>query len=182
VGTEKFDIRNRWSGEVQCSVEISCSPDALPSIKLGLAVRAAVKSDADLSGADLRGADLTDADLTDADLRGADLRGADWLPKIRNIHQAIYAAASAPGALDMRHWHRDGYCGTTHCRAGWAVVLAGEGGRVLEGVMGTNAAAALIYKASDPDLERVPNWLASNEAAMEDMRAMAEAEAAKVSA
>jgi uncharacterized protein YjbI with pentapeptide repeats len=85
--TEKFEIRNRWSGDVQFTAEITCSPDALPSVKLGLAVRWARKngavlrgadlSDADLSGAVLRGADLSDADLSGAVLRGADLSDAD---------------------------------------------------------------------------------------------------------
>jgi uncharacterized protein YjbI with pentapeptide repeats len=154
----------------------------------GAVLRDAVLSGADLSGADLSGADLSDADLSgavlsgavlrDAVLRGADLRGADWIPKIPNIHQAIYKAASKPEALDMSSWHRGGYCGTTHCRAGWAVVLAGPGGRVLEGVYGTGAAAALIYQASDPKLEKIPNWIDTNEGAMADMKRLAEAEAA----
>ena len=143
----------------------------------------AVLRGADLSDAVLRGADLSGAVLRDADLRGAvlsdaDLSGADWIPRIANIHQSIYSAASAEGALDMSMWHQSGYCGTTHCRAGWAVVLAGEGGRVLEGVYGTGTAAALIYQASDPMLERIPNWITSNVDALEDMRAKAETEAA----
>jgi hypothetical protein len=151
-------------------------------------LRDAVLRDADLSGAvlrdavlrdaDLSGAVLRDADLSGAVLRGAVLRGADWLPRITNIHQSIYNAARQEGALDMASWHRNGYCGTTHCRAGWAVVLTGEGGRVLEGIYGTNAAAALIYQASDPKLERIPNWIASNQDALDDMRMKAEAEAA----
>ena len=80
--TIPFAVRNRWSGEVQFTAQIACSVDAIPSIKLGLAVRwaranRADLSRADLSGADLRGAVLSDADLRGADLRGADLRGAD---------------------------------------------------------------------------------------------------------
>jgi hypothetical protein len=147
-------------------------------------LRDAVLSDADLRGADLRDADLSGAVLSSAvlrgavlsgaDLRGADLRDADWIPKIENIHQRIFDAASAEGALDMVSWHRGGYCGTTHCRAGWAVVLAGPGGRVLEGVYGTGTAAALIYQASDPKLERIPNWIDSNEGALADMKRLAE--------
>ena len=78
----KFDILNRFSGAVQVSVEIDCPIDALPSVTLGFAIKAAVKERADLRGADLQGAYLQRADLRGAylqraDLRGADLQGAD---------------------------------------------------------------------------------------------------------
>ena len=78
----KFDVLNRFSGKVQFTALIDCAPDAPTSIKLGLAVKYAIKSRANLGGADLRGADLSRANLGCADLRGAnlgcaDLRGAD---------------------------------------------------------------------------------------------------------
>ena len=163
----------------------------------GAVLSGAVLSGADLSGADLRGAvlrraDLRDAVLSDADLSGAvlsgaDLRGAvlsgavlpDWIPRIPDIHQRIFAAASADGALDMSAWHRTGCCGTTHCRAGHVVVQAGDGGRILEGVYGTAAAAAMIYAASDPSLECTPNFYASNAEALEDMKRLADLETAR---
>lgn len=134
-----------------------------------------------LISADLRRADLGRAIMVGANLRHAVLSDSDWIPKIENIHQAVYAAASAEGALDMDAWHKDGYCGTTHCRAGWVVVLAGEGGRVLEGVYGTSTAAALIYQASDPYLECVPDFYTSNKSALAGMKHLADAEAAKAS-
>jgi uncharacterized protein YjbI with pentapeptide repeats len=165
----------------------------------GANLRGANLSDADLSGAnlsdaDLRGADLSGANLRDANLRGADLRGADLsgadpsganlrganlsgVPAIPNIHQAVYAAASAPNALDMGHWHK---CKTTHCRAGWVVTLAGEAGAAMEFCMGTPAAAALIYLRSDPNIERIPDFYAGNEAALADMKRLAELEAARL--
>jgi len=140
--------------------------------------------DADLRGADLRGADLGGADLGGADLRGADLRGADLrgadlrgAPILPNIHQTVFAASSAPGALDMGQWH----CGTTHCRAGWVVTLAGEEGKVLEEKIGTPAAAMAIYIASDTErwkTERLPNFYCDNDKALADMKRMAEEEAA----
>ena len=68
---EKFEVRNRWTSRVQFTAEITCSPDASVGVKLGLAVRWARRSGADLSGADLRGADLRGAVLSDAVLRGA---------------------------------------------------------------------------------------------------------------
>jgi hypothetical protein len=222
-----FEIKNRWSGSVIFTAEIERGEDTRHGVKLGLAVRAAYKSravlsgaylsgadlrGADLSGADLRGADLRRADLSDADLSGADLSGADLRGadlsgadlsgavlrdanlrdanlrgacpvKIENIHQRVYAAASVPDALDMGVWHANGdFCGTTHCRAGWVVHLAGDAGRALEWAMGTSAAAAMIYMASDPTLEKVPDFYCSNEAALEDMKRLAEAEAARTKA
>jgi hypothetical protein len=57
----KFDVRNRFSSHVQFTAEIECDEGASTSIKLGLAVRWAIKNGADLSGADLSGADLSGA-------------------------------------------------------------------------------------------------------------------------
>ena len=206
---EKFEVRNRWTGRVQFTAEISVTPEMTPRIKLGLAVRWGYRNGADLRGADLRGADLSgavlrgavlsdavlsDADLRDADLSGADLSGADLsgavlrgAPKIENIHQAVYAAVTAaPDKFDMGVWHGDDDykhpCDTTHCRAGWVVALAGDEGRDLESRIGTPAAATLIYLASDPSLERFPSFYCGNDEALADMKAMAEAEAARVGA
>lgn len=129
---------------------------------------------ADLGGANLRGANLMEADLSGADLSGAYLRGAALqisAPVIHDIHKKIYEALTKEGnELDMKTWHT---CETTHCRAGWAVHLAGESGRLLEDTMGTSAAAALIYMASDPNLEKIPDWFASDDEAMADIKKMA---------
>ncbi len=73
----KFDIFNRWTSEVQFSAEIECTDDAPRSIKIGLAVKCAVKSGADLSRADLSGANLSGADLSRADLSRANLSRAN---------------------------------------------------------------------------------------------------------
>jgi len=71
---EKYEVRNRFSNAVQFTAEISVTPDMLPSVKLGLAIKWARKNDANLRGAYLRGADLSDADLRGAYLCDADLR------------------------------------------------------------------------------------------------------------
>jgi hypothetical protein len=141
----------------------------------GANLRGANLGDADLRGADLGGADLGGANLGDADLRGADL--GECPVKIEGIHQKVYAAAAVPDALDMSNWH---VCDTTQSRAGWVVHLAGAGGRALEWMMGTPAAAAMIYMASDPNLEKVPDFYCSNEEALADMKRLAESEAAAV--
>ena len=66
-----FDIRNRYTGDVQFTADIDCAEDASDSVKLGLAVKWAVKSGADLSRADLSHADLYGANLYGADLSGS---------------------------------------------------------------------------------------------------------------
>jgi hypothetical protein len=96
------------------------------------------------------------------------------IPKIENIHQAIYAAASAPRALDMSTWHA---CGTTHCRAGWAVHLAGTAGYELEERTSAAFAAQQIYKASGYEISPC-RFYDDNQAALADMKQLAEAEAA----
>ncbi len=166
----KFEVKNRWTGDVQFTAEISANKDAPRSVKMGLAVRWGLKNSAILRDADLSGADLSGAILRDADLRGAPF-------KIENIHSKIFIAASKLGALDMGQWHHP--CGTTHCRAGWAVALAGDAGKTLEWSHGTSAAATLIYLASDPKLQKVPDFYCDNETALADMKRLAELESAR---
>jgi hypothetical protein len=164
----KQDILNRWTGHVQFTAEIEATEDTALHLRIGLAVRWGKANRADLRRANLSGANLSGADLRRADLSG--------VPRIANIHQAVYSAASKPDALDMATWHT---CDTTHCRAGWVITLAGDAGRAMEWCIGTSTAAAIIYMASDPGIERIPNWHASNEDALADMRRLAEAEAAR---
>jgi hypothetical protein len=164
---------------VQFTAEIECAEDASKYLKIGLAVKWAIKNDAnlryaDLSGANLSGANLSGADLSGADLRYADLSGANLsgAPTIHDIHKAVYSAASQPGALDMSKWH----CGTAHCRAGWVVTLAGKEGIDLEAKIGTPAAAIAIYMASDPErwkTEKLPDFYCDNAEALADMARMA---------
>jgi hypothetical protein len=73
----KFEVKSRWTGAVKFTAEIKADESTPKSIKIGLAVKWAVKSDANLRDADLSGANLSCAYLRDADLRGADLRDAD---------------------------------------------------------------------------------------------------------
>jgi len=87
----KFDVTNRFSGRVQFSAEIECDESASYSVKLGLAVKWAIKARADLARADLAGADLADANLARADLAGANLAGA-------NLARANLAGANLAGA------------------------------------------------------------------------------------
>ena len=185
-----MELKNRWGAVIfaletaKTVLELVNAARAAKMDLSGAVLRGADLSGADLRGADLSGADLSgavlsgavlrDADLRDADLRDADLRGGlKGVPLIPAIHQAVYEAASKPQALDMGSWHT---CETTHCRAGWVVALAGAGGLALEWAMGTPAAAAIIYMRSDPKLEKIPDFYAGNESALEDMKRLAEAE------
>ena len=75
--TETVEIRNRWTGAVIFTATITCRPGDSDSVKLGLAVQAAVAARANLTDADLARAYLTGANLTGADLAGADLARAN---------------------------------------------------------------------------------------------------------
>ncbi len=149
-----MQILHRWDDTV-----IYDAPEALTVYQ---AVIKAIKSGADLSGANLSGTDLSGADLSGANLSA--------IPIVPNIDVAILAAIEAGGALDMATWHT---CQTTHCRAGWAITLAGEDGAKLEANIGPAAAGTLIYAASRPG-KRVPDFYANNEEALEDLRAGAQ--------
>jgi len=67
----------------------------------------------------------------------------------------------------MSDWHSD--CGTTHCRAGWVVVLAGEEGLKLEKQTSTEFAAKQIYKKSSDIRVSSNKFFVNNEESMEDI-------------
>ncbi len=78
--TVTHEIRNRWTGAVLFAAAVDASLTI--GRRIGLTVRLAIETGADLTdavltGAALRRADLTGADLTGADLTGAVLTGAD---------------------------------------------------------------------------------------------------------
>jgi hypothetical protein len=75
-------------------------------------------------------------------------------------------AAVEVGSLDMSAWHAA--CGTTHCRAGWAITFAGAEGATLEKMVGSETAGRLIYEASTGRM--APNFYARTEDAIADIR------------
>ena len=92
------------------------------------------------------------------------------VPKIENIHQKLAEAVKLESALDMSDWHAP--CGTSHCRAGWIVHLAGKEGYELEKETSTLFAAQQIYKASGYRIS--PNrFFDSKEKALEDINRLA---------
>lgn len=95
-----------------------------------------------------------------ANLSGADLSEA-VTPFEGDIRATINERVNQEGcALEMQSWHT---CNTTHCIAGWAVIIHPQG-LELEEKYGTSAAAALIFNASA--VNPIPNFYASNEDAM----------------
>ena len=171
----KYKIKKRFTGEVLFTATLEAKfKNESPSIQLGAAIKLAFKAHANLAGADLAGANLAGANLAGADLARADLADADLgsivVPIVPNIDAAILAAIYADGCrLYMKEWHN---CETTHCRAGWAVHLAGKPGYELEKSIGPNAAGALIYAKSRPN-KPVPDFYASDTEAMADIQACA---------
>jgi len=91
-----FDIKNRFTGTVQFTAEIECAEDAPTSIKIGLAVKWALKARANLADANLAGANLARANLADANLAGANLAGADLADAY--LAGAYLAGANLAGA------------------------------------------------------------------------------------
>jgi hypothetical protein len=85
--------------------------------------------------------------------------------------------AAGTNGLDMGSWHgqecdETNWCDTTHCRAGYAICLAGKAGFELERKVGAETAGKMIYAASRPD-KPLPDFHASNMQAMEDIIASA---------
>ena len=129
---------------------------------------------ANLFGATLSKANLSKADLSEANLSGADLSEANLatfiIPRVPNLDKEILAAIEHGGKLIMSTWHT---CNTAHCRAGWAIHLAGVVGTDLERQVGSSAAGALIYAVSRPR-QRVPDFLATTSNALASIRKDAE--------
>lgn len=94
------------------------------------------------------------------------------LPAVPNIDKAILNLIEEnPSSFDMSVWHSE--CGTAHCRAGFAVKLAGEAGAELERLIGTANAATLIYGASRPGIP-IPDFFTSRASALADLKDCAE--------
>ncbi len=142
------------------------------AIEQKVVLRGAVLRGADLRGADLRGAVLRGAVLRGAVLRGADLSGADlsgadlpYVEPMPDLDKKILQQITTTGKLKMDDVHT---CETTHCRAGWAIVLH-PAGRTLEALLGWSVAGALIYNAAYPKM-KLPNFFAKDEEAMDDIK------------
>ena len=134
-------------------------------------------SGANLSRADLSRAYLSEANLTGADLSEANLFGCE-IPTVSQLDTRVLQMIEKEQIIfNMQTWHEVSPCGTTCCRAGAAVVAAGEKGLELEKVLGgmgigTHLAALLIYRQSCPTLPD-PDFFTDKESALADMRSRA---------
>ena len=116
----KYEIKNRFTGNVQFTADIDCAEDAPTSIKLGLAVRWGIKNKsylayADLARANLAYADLAYANLACANLVGADLAGAD-------LAYANLAGANLTGA----DWGEDKTIPIFLTNLKWPLIITGQ--------------------------------------------------------
>lgn len=133
-------------------------------------------------------------------LKGAGLTWKD-VPKVKDLDLVLWESIKKqPSGFDMSHWHglnrTDEYgeqclgaddleargvtaaktCGTSHCRAGWAVLLAGpRKGLAFERALdaanfdGAYDAGQLIYAKSRPD-EPLPQFFCDDDEAWEDIK------------
>ena len=86
-------------------------------------------------------------------------------------------AVNNPNALEMDTWHT---CDTTHCRAGWAVVLAGKEGKDLESKTSSLFAGMVIFNKSSDIKVPLHKFFDNNKDAMDDIKRCAELEKSKL--
>jgi tRNA A37 threonylcarbamoyladenosine biosynthesis protein TsaE len=100
------------------------------------------------------------------------------VPFVENVHRRVYEVIiENPKSFNMGVWHGQNSCGTTHCRAGWVIELAGEQGYALQKQTSPTFAALQIYKASCPELPVSPyRFHESNELALANIKEYAEKE------
>jgi len=92
--TQKYEIKNRFTGEVLFSCDI---PEGMESGMIARhALETAIADGANLEGANLWGANLRGANLRGANLWGANLRGANLAGA--NLHGANLHGANLRGA------------------------------------------------------------------------------------
>ncbi len=163
-------------------------------------------ADADLAGAYLAGARRVPASLADhkdpvepyvrKSAPSAERRKERALrfrqrnptvPVVEHLDTKILAAVTTGGTLEMGSWHgsdnvindKGEACGTTHCRAGWAIHLAGKEGYALQDKYDEQTAGRMIYLAS---VGRVPHFFAPNSRALENIKQWAAEEQAEATA
>ena len=128
----QFEIKNRWTRKFQFTAEIEAGKSAAVSVKIGLAVKWAIKTGANLEGANLMGANLVGANLEGAYLRGANLRGA-------NLRRANLGGACLEGA----------YLEGANLRGAYLedqLKLTGERPVLIIGPLGSRCAYLSIYR------------------------------------
>lgn len=178
----QFQVKHRITDAVMFECELPSEiAERTYSFQLGFAVKKANLAGANLADANLAGVrnvpDGTQATspaepyqraVTPQDYAARAARYRERHPDVpvvealdRRILQVI---ESGQGRLDMSSWH---ICETTHCRAGWAIHLAGDAGAKLETEYGPAIAGRMIYLASTG---RATYFYATDERALQDLR------------
>jgi len=127
--TQKYEIKNRFTGEVLFSCDI---PEGMESGMIARhALEEAISQGANLRGANLEGANLRGANLRDANLRDANLEGANlWDANLRyaNLEGANLRGANLDGA-NLWDANLQGAKNTPLIINGlrWAVFISGTG-------------------------------------------------------
>jgi hypothetical protein len=147
---------------------------------VGTVLTGANLTGAALVGTTLVGANLTGAALTSADLADAYMFDVTWgdAPVVKDIHKKVYASVMVENTFDMGDWGitNGAKCGTTMCRAGHVVSIAGAEGVELSTKIGIPSAALAIYAVSDPEYfarDGIPDFFTNNEIALADMERLA---------
>jgi len=145
----KFEIKNRWNGEIIFSLETeSLKLCVEAAVKAGVNLTGANLSGADLSDANLTGANLSGADLSDANLSGADLSGADLSCadlSCADLSCANLSRAYLPGANLSRAYLPGAYLSRAN------LTRADLSGAYLTGAYGISpTTAAEVYLCDDP--------------------------------
>ena len=150
-GPMQVQIKHCYTHAVLFSAEVDAGLST-DELRLGAAVKLAIKANAylanaylaraNLTHADLTGANLARANLAHANLAGANLARAnfDILPvtpeqAVANLDRVREIILDDEKRLEMDYWHEDGswegrscaeeaVCGTSHCLAGWLQVCA----------------------------------------------------------
>lgn len=181
---KEFLIKHRFTG----AVLYTGAGQSLRDVVVAAVAARAYLADAYLADANLADANLADADLElarrvpdgvekkdppepynrDESLERRAQRYRERHPEIPVVEKLdlkiLQLVDSGSGKLDMSQWHS---CETTHCRAGWAITLAGPEGKKLEEKYGPRHAGAMIYRASTG---RSPYFYASNDDALADIK------------
>ena len=120
----------------------------------------------------LEGANFQDALLFGCSFGGSRMRGTKFsisVPKIDNIHQTLADLVGTNwSSLHNGNWKKA--IKTGYSLTDFIFMITGEAGKLLKAYLGPDAAAALIYQASDPGLERIPSSFELSPSAIEDIQ------------
>ena len=93
--------------------------------------------------------------------------------KVEGIHTAVNKAVNED-TLNMTNWHSK--CGTTHCRSGWAITLAGVEAKRLEALTNSMFAGMVVFALSSDITLNPQRFYDSKQNALQHIEACADQE------